>query len=123
MKQYPQWVLLHAIRSRIMIPHNKGSITMWTKETIREKLKSDPRWILRGSVAIYRFQTDQERASEATLEDNGVGFNGVDAYIMSSFAEQVINGYTLSGKQLAIAQKKIVKYAGQLTKIANGINQ
>jgi len=92
---------------------------MWTKDSIKEKLKTDKRWVMRAIVAIYRFQTEHERSNEATLENNGVGFNAVDAYILSSFAEQIINGRSLSDRQFSIASKRIIKYAGQLSKIAN----
>jgi len=89
-----------------------------TKEFIKEKLVTDQRWLMRGITAIYEKQTYDEQQSEATKEDNGVGFNGIDAYILSSFAKQIKAGRTLSIKQLAIAQKKMLKYARQLLFIA-----
>jgi len=91
---------------------------MLTKEFIIEKLVTDQRWLMRGIAAIYEKQTYDEQQSEATKEDNGVGFNGIDAYILSSFAKQIKAGRTLSTKQLAIAQKKMPKYARQLLSIA-----
>ena len=42
------------------------------------------------------------------------GFNGTDANILSSFAEQLLKGRTLSAKQLAIAFKKLPKYSRQV---------
>ena len=89
-----------------------------TKEFIKEKLRSDNRWLCRGILAIYNKQTYEEQNAEATLKDNGVGFNGVDAYILSSFAKQLKQGKALSSKQLVIASKKMPKYAGQLLQIA-----
>ena len=91
---------------------------MLTKEFIKEKLITDQRWLMRGIIAIYEKQTWDEQQSEMTKEDNGVGFNGIDAYILSSFAKQIKAGRTLSIKQLAIAQKKMPKYARQLLTIA-----
>jgi hypothetical protein len=91
---------------------------MLTKEFIKEKLVTDQRWLMRGITAIYEKQTYEEQQSETTKEDNGVGFNGIDAYILSSFAKQIKAGKTLSVKQLAIAQKKMPKYARQLLSIA-----
>jgi hypothetical protein len=67
-----------------------------TKQFIKEKLLTDDRWLVRGILAIYNLQTDQEKAAEATLKHNGVGFNGCDAYILSSFAKQLQAGRTLS---------------------------
>jgi hypothetical protein len=89
-----------------------------TKEFIKEKLVTDQRWLMRGITAIFEKQTYDEQQSETTKEDNGVGFNSTDAYILSSFAKQIKAGRTLSIKQLAIAQKKMPKYAGQLLNIA-----
>lgn len=96
-----------------------------TKEFIKEKLLTDQRWLMRGIVAIFEKQTWDEQQAEQTTEHNGVGFNGIDAELMSSFAKQIQKGRTLSTKQLAFAQKKMPKYAGQLLHIAkeksNGI--
>ncbi len=89
-----------------------------TKEMIKEKLLSDNRWLVRGILAIYHKQTYEEQTADATLKDNGVGFNGVDAFILSSFAKQLKQGRTLSMKQLLIARRKMPKYAGQLLQIA-----
>ena len=98
---------------------------MLTKEFIKEKLITDQRWLMRGIVAIFEKQTWDEQQTEQTTEHNGVGFNGIDAELMSSFAKQIQRGRVLSTKQLAFAQKKMPKYAGQLLHIAkeksNGI--
>lgn len=94
--------------------------TKWTKETIKAKLAVDDRWLLRGLVAIYNKQTEDEKAVGVTAHDNGIGFNGVDAEILTSIAQQNIARGSVSPKQLAIVRKKMMKYAGQLAKIANG---
>ena len=91
----------------------------WTKEAAKDLLETDDRMVLRGMVAIYKKQTDDEQMAHQTIEDNGVGFNGFDAEILTSFAEQVIEGRRLSAKQFDIARRRIMKYAGQLADIAN----
>ena len=96
---------------------------VWKKDEIKEKLVEGNRvWIERGVVAIFNKQTETEKAIETTNMNNGVGFNGTDAQIMTSFAKWLLKRKHnhLSQKQMAIAQRKIVKYAGQLAKIANG---
>ena len=85
---------------------------------IREKLAISPQWAVRGMVKIFEYQTESEKISELTKEQNGVGFNGVDAEILSSFVKQVSKGRTLSPKQLSIVYKKMPKYAGQLESIS-----
>lgn len=84
----------------------------------KEKLGSDPRWALRGLTRIYQFQTDQEKRINETVVENGVGFSGVDANILSSFALQLEMGRRLSKKQMEIVFKKMPKYAGQLFEIS-----
>jgi hypothetical protein len=86
----------------------------------RTKLQSDPAWTTRGLVRIFQYQTAHEQEVQQTEDHNNVGFTGCDAEILTSFAKQVLNGRTLSQKQLAIAFKKMPKYAGQLLKIVKG---
>lgn len=85
---------------------------------LKEKLATDQRWAVRGLTRIYEFQTADEQAIGMTREYNDVGFSGVDAEILSSFAEQVLRGRTLSPKQMAIVFKKMPKYARQLDSVA-----
>jgi hypothetical protein len=72
----------------------------------------------RALIAIYNGQTFAEKDSRATVEDNGIGFTGCDAEILTSFAEQFLSRQYLSPKQRAILVKKMPKYAGQLWQIA-----
>lgn len=106
----------------------------WTKDSIKAKMsQTNPEgdmWVVRGMLAILQWQTAEEKANGMTVEDNGVGFNGVDAEILTSFCEQASRvlesrpndpmRYTrcLSPKQMEIARKKMLKYSGQLARIA-----
>ena len=92
----------------------------WSKEEIREKLETSDNWLAHAIVAIYKKQTQDEQVSKATNRHNNVGFTGCDAYILSSFAEQINAGKTLSFKQINCARPKMLKYARQLANIANG---
>jgi hypothetical protein len=91
---------------------------VWTKQEIRTMLETNDVWVIRGMLAIFEYQTADEQAHGRTEYDNGVGFNGVDAEILTSFVEQYKARNFLSPKQIAIARKKMLKYAGQLVKIA-----
>jgi capsule polysaccharide modification protein KpsS len=98
-------------------------MTTWKKDEIKEKLMmGDVRWIERAVIAIFNKQTENEKEVESTNMRNNVGFTGADAKILTSFAKQLLKNKNrhLSDKQMAIAKKRIVKYAGQLAKIANG---
>jgi SNF2 family DNA or RNA helicase len=63
---------------------------------------------------LYARQTESEKSTDCTIEQNGSGFNAVDAPILSSFTTQILKGATLSEKQLNIAKKLLPKYAKQL---------
>jgi len=93
---------------------------VWNKEEIRELLEKNDEMVRRGLLVVYALQTYDEKTAEHTKHENGVGFNGLDSEILSSFAKQLKTKGYLSPKQIAIARKKILKYAGQLVAVANG---
>ena len=93
--------------------------TVWTQERIRELLELSDKMVVRSIVQIFNRQTEDEKRTDNTSHSNGIGFNGVDAPLLSSFAKQILKGYTLSSKQMTYARKKIMKYSKQLTRIAN----
>lgn len=85
---------------------------------LKELLANDKRWAVRGLLAIYKHQTEEEKDIGGVVENNGVGFTGSDGDIMSSFASQQLKRGRLSDKQMVYVFKKMPKYAGQLDKIA-----
>jgi hypothetical protein len=92
----------------------------WEAKEIQEKLRENDLWVMRGLLAIYARQTEDEKNAEVTKHHNRVGFSGADATLLSSFAKQIQKRGSLSVKQMLWARKKMLKYAGQLAKIANG---
>lgn len=88
------------------------------KRKIQALLDSNDVAVVRGILAIYGNQTASEQNCGGTIEDNGIGFSGVDAVILSSFATYYKRFGRLSEKQMAIARKKIKKYWNQLRVIA-----
>lgn len=105
---------------------NEQAPKVWTKEEIKLKLTNNDAWLYRGILAIYARQTAQEQSQDVTAVDNGIGFSGSDAFILSRFAKQLLDMKArnrspfLTEKQLLIARKKMPKYAGQLVKIIQG---
>jgi len=105
----------------------RGVEEMYTKEKIKELIVTSDKAVERGLVAIFNLQTFDERKSEETREKNGVGFSAFDAPIGSAFdapigsyyAKWIKSGKHLNGRHLIKARKLILKYIGQLTKIAN----
>ncbi len=100
---------------------------------LRHKLATDASWAARGCVKIHALQTDAEKSSLDTTDDNGVGFSGFDARGMSYLAEWIVKATTKPEKwrktfTTAIDQPKSIrkihkimpKYANQLRQIADG---
>ena len=92
---------------------------VWTKDEIKGLIVNRDDAVIKGMLRIYDLQTESEKVFGDTHEHNGVGFSGVDGEIMSSFAEFYNKTNFLSYKQMKIARKKMLKYAGQLTMISN----
>lgn len=98
----------------------------WTAQEVVVKMLANDMELCKCIVAIYRQQTTAEQNTYTTRVTNGVGFNKVDATILTSFAKQIIankrrgKNRFLSDKQIATARRKMPKYAKQLAKIANG---
>lgn len=78
------------------------------------KLATNPVWAVRGLLAVYKYQTEAEKAAGTVSVDNGVGFAGVDGEFLSSLARQYQQRGSLSAKQMAFLHKKMPKYAKQL---------
>lgn len=93
------------------------------KSLILEKMKTNDAFLADAILTLYARQELDEQMSSSTVHENGVGFNGFDAPIMSSFAKQIAirgkgtseNESPLSPKQLFVARKIMKKYASQLT--------
>ena len=84
------------------------------KNYVRHMLGTNSAWALKGLTEIYARQTANEQSSGFTSEDNGIGFSGCDAEILSSFAVRYQQWGDLSDKQMALLFKKMPRYAGQI---------
>jgi hypothetical protein len=91
---------------------------MVTVEIIRELLKTNDRAVMRAVWVLFERQTSTEQLCGQTLDDNGIGFNAFDAEFLTSLAGQVDRGW--SPRQMSTGRKAVMKYAGQLVRIANG---
>lgn len=99
------------------------STKKWKKNEILEMLKTNDIAVVRGLVRIYERQTEDEKRVFHTKHDNKKGFNGADAPFLSKLAGFYIkNGY-LTEKQIVIARKRMLKYAGQLAIVANELSK
>lgn len=91
----------------------------WTKEEIKNLIQTNDKMVIRSLIQLYNKQTADEKIVHEAAYQNGIGFNGADAAILSSFVEFYQDRNFLTAKQISIARKKLVKYSGQLARIAN----
>jgi hypothetical protein len=88
-----------------------------TVDEAKARLAVNPYWATRALVRLYQQQTAEEQTAESTIDRNGRGFNTADAKLLSSFAQQLLEGRSLSEKQMKIAFARLPKYAAQLLEL------
>ena len=74
----------------------------------------NPEHIAKALLFLYQFQTADERIAGQTVYDNSVGFNAVDAPILTDIALFIVQKHKVSEAQLSLVKAKILKYKGQL---------
>jgi hypothetical protein len=101
-----------------------NKMKIWNKEEIIKILEENDFAVGRAIVAIYEYQTSEEKMTASTKNRNGVGFSGCDARMGTWIAKEILQSgrnkdFKLYGHVLYKARKMAKKYAGQLTDIAN----
>lgn len=91
----------------------------WTVDEIKKLISTDDRMVCRSLLKLYDLQTDEEQADKESRIRNGAGFNGFDAPLLTSFAQFLNSSGFLTAKQIAVCRRMLMKYAKQLTNIAN----
>ena len=91
----------------------------YSPEYVKVMIATNIQWLYHAITAIYKRQTDFEQSIEATCESNGVGFNSCDAKRMSEYAQKLLQTGKLSEKERYAARVVMLKYSGQLARIAN----
>lgn len=92
---------------------------IWTEEEIKTLVQTNDTVLYRALKKLYDCQTEGERLTKQTRDQNGKGFNSVDGEFLSNVSEFLISRGYLTPKQKAIVRKKLVKYTKQLTRLAN----
>lgn len=91
----------------------------WTIEEIKNLLNTSDKMVAHSVKVLFDLQTTDEQTTGETSHKNGVGFNGVDANFLSSCAQFYIHTGFLTARQTVLCRKKLIKYARQLTLVAN----
>jgi len=110
-------------------------MTEWTKNEIRDLLIRSDLACMRGVLAIFRNQTDYEKACRATVNQNGLGFRANHAKAGSELAlwmscgnndgvlRRSVGGIMMYGgdmiNRMALCRKIALHYVEQLTYQAN----
>jgi hypothetical protein len=81
---------------------------------IRNKLSTRVDWGYRALMRIYALQTLDEQICMDTKHENGVGFTGIDAELLTSFAKDYEYYGHLTKGQLRCLFNKIGKYSRQI---------
>lgn len=92
---------------------------MYTRDDIHALLDSNNSVVEQAILAIYNRQTEDEKATNTTRVNNGMGFNYHDAGIGGYYARWILSGRKLSGKHLVHARRMGHKYVRQLVELAN----
>jgi len=89
---------------------------------LKEKLRTDEEWAVRGLMKLYEFQTNDEKNPEYDTEGvvNGVGFSRYDRETLTFFADFWKRKGYLPDKNMRRLLGIMPKYAKQLRKIADG---
>lgn len=91
----------------------------YTLSTVKDKIKTDQRWLQRAIVVLYQHQTHDEQVQRETKYRNDVGFNSADAKKLSYYAKWISLGKNLSGHHLQTAFKLVPKYSKQILNLIN----
>ncbi len=86
-------------------------------KSLKEAMVTNQEVLEKSLLFLYSYQTNEEKESTSTIEDNGVGFNGFDGKSLSYMGEYLKKGRHLSGKYLEKAQRMMPKYAKQIVEL------
>jgi len=106
---------------------NYRKLTDWTPEKVLHQLETNDTWLEKALLALHARQTELERASGCTIDDNERGLQQADARLFGQYARQLMAGRRLNGEQLQQCRKlwhrgstpviRIGKYRKQLVQM------
>ena len=92
---------------------------IWTEDEILRGLIFRDYWVIRALIRLYNRQTEDEKKTKETFQDNNMGFNKWDSGFLSAMAERAIRNQSFTQKEIREIRRRIIKYKKQLTQIAN----
>ena len=84
---------------------------------LRERIREEEEWTIGALMRLYSLQEEDEQAFHRTAHQNSVGFNMIDANILTDMAKQYQQKGWLSTKQVNFIKGKLAKYVRQLESV------
>ena len=85
---------------------------------LKNLIKTNDRALAKAIVLIYDLQTDEEKNTGKSIEDNKIGFSKIDAYELGNIAKKIKRGQSLMEAEIAKSRNKMQKYWKQLMQIS-----
>lgn len=82
---------------------------------IEARIKDDDDFAILCLMKLYEKQESDEQDVQQSVYQNGLGFNKVDAGVLSPIAEKVKAGEILTPTELKMVRKLLPKYSKQLS--------
>jgi hypothetical protein len=90
--------------------------TPTSKQDVVDLILRDPEYVECYILFLYHRQEGDEKARHKTIHGNGVGFNAADGGLLTSMAERLLSGYSLSSDDLAACREPTKKGKPRLAK-------
>jgi len=97
-----------------MTTADKASPRPATEAAFMDLFQTSDEWVVGSLITIYNKQEMDEKEKGTTIRQNNVGFNGIDAPILSDIARFYLEKGRLSEKQVSFIRRTIPKYIRQL---------
>lgn len=94
-------------------------MTIWTEQAIKKLLNENEKAVIRALHSIWEYQTDSEQIVGDAIEQNGIGFNKPDSFIAKKLIQKIEKEIKLTEWEHLHLKRMMMKYAGQLARIAN----
>lgn len=113
-RQYQKREKVLSDNAKKFIEENVKTQKDWEK-FIKSLCKNDAKAALNALMIVYDNQTFSEKQLAKTVESNGIGFNAIDARVLTRIAKKYKNDrYSLNVKEINIIKSRIPKYLKQV---------
>ena len=84
------------------------------EEYLKNLLKTNNKALFKAIVLVYDSQTEEEKRTNESVEDNKIGFSKIDAKDLSAIARKIKREEILTKGEFAKSRNKMPKYWKQL---------